>query len=254
MWSGGKDAVLALEALARDERWELRALVTTVSEHDERVTMHGVARTLIARQAQALDLPLYGMHIPAQAPNAVYEARLDSTLSPLAVNGIDAVAFGDVHLDDVRAYRESLLDRLGFEGVFPIWGEGSGELAERFLELNYRALVTSVDEDRLPRHAAGCPFDRAFLDNLPSGIDRCGERGEFHTFTFAGPRFGDAIPFHKRDGYSIGSMWVVPLDPEGLDEGLELEGLDEGPEREGPEQEGREGSGTGDCPELGFPE
>ncbi len=194
MWSGGKDALLALLALTEDPSYTVEALVTTVVEDDETVTMHGTPLPLIEAQAEALGHPLHVMRVPPSPSNSTYEAALERVLDPLCTAGADAVAAGDVYLEDVRAYRESVFRQVGMEPLFPLWGDPPVRLAERFIAQGYRAVVTSVDTTQLGADFAGRPYDKAFLSDVPSEIDPCGEKGAFHTFVTGGPLFREAVP------------------------------------------------------------
>ena len=210
LWSGGKDAMLALEAL-RAEGAAVAALVTTVLEESDAVIMHGVPLTLIEVQAAALDLPLRVMRLPEGAPNAAYEARLEETLAPLKEKGIAAVAAGDLFLEDVKAYREQLLRRLGVAPLFPLWQQDTAALAQRFVQVGYRAVVSSVDTEQLGPRFAGRAYDRAFLRDLPGGVDPCGERGAFHTFVYDGPPFTGAVAFEQGAAHGAGRMRYAEL-------------------------------------------
>jgi uncharacterized protein (TIGR00290 family) len=192
-WSGGKDSALALQAL-RDERGvEPQVLVTTVTERYDRISMHGVRRSLLRRQAETLGLPLVEVTIPPSCPNAVYEQRwMDAFASP-RLEGAEEIAFGDLFLEDVRRYRESLLARAGKRGIFPLWGRDTTRLAHEFLTDGFRAVVVCVDREQLDESFAGREYDERLLAELPSGVDPCGERGEFHTFVYAGPGFSKPI-------------------------------------------------------------
>ena len=204
-WSGGKDSALALGALRR-EGVDVRALLTTVTEEYERVSMHGVRRQLLHRQAEALGIPLVEAPIPAACPNAVYEERMARALASPPLDALEAVAFGDLFLDDVRAYREERLAAAGKRALFPLWHADTSALAREFVAGGFRALVVCLDPRRMPRSAAGRAYDGSFLDELPPGVDPCGENGEFHTFVSAGPLFarpvacktGDVV---ERDGF-----------------------------------------------------
>jgi uncharacterized protein (TIGR00290 family) len=200
LWSGGKDAMLALDALHSQSPRRIEALLTTVTEDEERVTMHGTPLTLVQRQADALDLPLHVMRVPPRPPNDVYEARLDAALTPLLETGFSTVVAGDLFLDDVRAYREEALETLGARPLFPLWQRDTAWLARRFLERGYRAVVTSVDTTQLDSSFVGRTYDDAFLDDLPDEIDPCGEHGAFHTFVTDGP------PFRREISVTVGAM------------------------------------------------
>lgn len=211
MWSGGKDAALALHALNASEGHHVVALLTTVHVPDEIVTMHHVPLTLIEAQATSIGLPLHVMRLEEGAPNTAYEAALERTLAPLREKGIQTVASGDLFLEDLRAYREGVLDRLGLRALFPLWRQETRALARRFIAEGFRALVVSVDAQQLDPSFAGRPFDEAFLRDLPVGVDPCGENGEFHTFVFEGPSFQRAIPFEQGKRKRGARMHYVPF-------------------------------------------
>lgn len=186
-WSGGKDSMLALHELPATLR--PHALVTTVDQTDGRIGVHGVRGELLQEQAEALGLPLQTVALPAQPSNAVYEDRLAAALLALRQQGAEVVVYGDIYLADICRYREQLSERYGFATEFPLWGRPSARLADRFLDLGYEAIITCVDTSRLDAEFVGRRYDRALLADLPKGIDRCGENGEFHTFVVNGPRF-----------------------------------------------------------------
>ena len=190
-WSGGKDSSLALAALRADPAVEVVALLTTVTRDYDRISIHGVRRSILTAQVAALDLPLVEAAIPAAASNAVYEDALAAALTVLREQhpGVSDLAFGDLFLTDVRAYRERLLPRLGWTPLFPLWGRNTSSLAREFVETGYRAVLTCVDTTQLSPDFAGREFDAALLRELPANVDPCGERGEFHTCVYAGPIF-----------------------------------------------------------------
>lgn len=210
LWSGGKDALLALLALEGAGR-PVAALVTTVAGPRAEVTMHGVARPLIEAQARALRLPLAVMRQPEGAPNEEYERLLGETLAPLKADGVRAVAAGDLFLEDVKSYREKLLRRLGVEPLFPLWGKDPAALARRFVEEGYRAVIASVDTTQLGARFAGRPYDAALLADLPDDVDPCGERGAFHTFVTGGPRFHTNVPVEVGAPRGEGRMHYAAL-------------------------------------------
>ncbi|HEX5123057.1 MAG TPA: ATP-binding protein, partial [Rhodanobacteraceae bacterium] len=192
-WSGGKDSTLALERLLGDANVRVAALVTTVTTGYDRIAIHGVRRSILRRQVELLGIPLIEAAIPPEADNATYEAAFASALArgrACADERIDAIAFGDLFLADVRAYRESMLARLGWRGLFPLWGEDTARLARNFVERGYRAILSCVDTQQLDGAFCGRDFDAALLAELPAGVDACGENGEFHTCVHAGPIFG----------------------------------------------------------------
>jgi uncharacterized protein (TIGR00290 family) len=193
-WSGGKDSCLTLAALRADPEYSVEALLTTVTEGYDRVSMHGVRRALLELQAAALGYPLTVVEIPQRATNAEYESAMEAAFGRFRAHGVAAVAFGDLFLEDVRRYREQWLARAGMAPIFPIWGEDTRALAAEFVGRGFQAVLTCVDTRVLDPSFAGRRFDRALLADLPDTVDPCGERGEFHTFVFDGPTFGRAVP------------------------------------------------------------
>ena len=196
-WSGGKDSALALHALSQNADVEVVGLLTTMTDDYDRVGMHGVRRSLLEMQAARLGLPLIQARIPAKADNAVYEASFLEALgaSRKLRTGVRHVAFGDLFLEDVRRYREHLLARTEWMPLFPIWGEETRALARRFIADGFAARLVCVDTTQLHGDFAGRAFDAALLGELPSSVDPCGERGEFHTFVSDGPPFSEAVPY-----------------------------------------------------------
>ena len=206
-WSGGKDSALALAALRADPAWRVVGLVTTITREYDRISIHGVRRTVLDAQVAAVRLPLFEATIPAAASNAAYEAAFAEALATARSRrpGLRHIAFGDLFLADVRAYREALLGRLNWTGVFPLWGTDTTALARRFVDDGYRAVLTCVDTTQLGADFAGRELDAALLAGLPAGVDPCGERGEFHTCVYAGPIFDRPLPLVtgervRRDG------------------------------------------------------
>jgi uncharacterized protein (TIGR00290 family) len=206
-WSGGKDSALALAALRSDPAVEVVALITTLTRDFDRISMHGVRRTLLAAQVRAIGLPLIESVIPANASNAIYEEAFAAALAELRLQRPDVrhLAFGDLFLADVRAYRERLLARLGWTPVFPLWGKDTATLARQFVADGYRAILTCVDTTQLGADFAGRDFDATLLEELPDTVDPCGERGEFHTCVYAGPIFQQPLAVRtgerlRRDG------------------------------------------------------
>jgi uncharacterized protein (TIGR00290 family) len=191
-WSGGKDSALALWTLRR-EQLEPQALITTVTEGYERISMHGVRRELLARQAEAVGIPLVEVVIPPACVNDVYEARMAEAFAAAPLSGVEAVAFGDLFLEDVRAYREERLAAAGKRGLWPLWGRNTTALAKEFLDAGFAATLVCVDPRALGPVFAGRAYDERLLADLPPGVDPCGENGEFHTFVSAGPIFAEPI-------------------------------------------------------------
>ena len=194
-WSGGKDSALALDRLRHDARFEPVALLTTLTSEYDRVSMRGVRRDVLEAQVAAIGLPLETMTIPPSADNAVYLERFADALSRLAGArpGLATIAYGDLFLEDVRAFRERQLAPLEWTPVFPLWGEDTTRLARDFVARGFRAVLTCVDTQQLDARYAGAAYDDALLDALPPGCDPCGERGEFHTLVHDGPIFAKPL-------------------------------------------------------------
>jgi uncharacterized protein (TIGR00290 family) len=205
-WSGGKDSAMALHALQQSNAFRVTALLTTVTETNERISMHGVRRELLERQAQSIGLPLHQVRIPPECVNPIYEARMEEALRVYLDQGIRKVAFGDIFLEDLRAYREKNLGRIGMTALFPIWKRDTRELASYFVANKFRAFTVCIDPKILAPSFAGRELDESFFRDLPANADPCGENGEFHTFVFDGPIFHQPIPVRTgevihRDGF-----------------------------------------------------
>jgi uncharacterized protein (TIGR00290 family) len=196
-WSGGKDSAVALHELLRSDEFEVVALMTTVSEECRHISHHGVREELLDAQADAIGLPLEKVYLPSGpnggCSNDIYERIMAETLSTLRARGIETVAYGDLFLEDIRAWREASLARLSMRAVFPIWQRDTSELAREVIRSGYRAYL-SCAEGSVGGEFAGRLYDDEFLAQLPAGIDPCGERGEFHSFVFDGPPFRYAVP------------------------------------------------------------
>jgi uncharacterized protein (TIGR00290 family) len=205
-WSGGKDSAMALHVLRQQPDVRVAALLTTVTDGYDRISMHGVRRTLLLQQAEALGLPLSEVRIPPQCVNPIYEERMREALLSQKENGIHCVAFGDIFLQDLREYREGNLAQVEMTAIFPIWKRDTRELARDFCALGFRAIAVCVDPKKLSREFAGRDLDQSFFRDLPAGVDACGEKGEFHTFVYDGPIFSRAIAVERgetveRDGF-----------------------------------------------------
>ncbi len=196
-WSGGKDSAMALYELREDKRYEIVSLLTTVTEDYDRISMHGVRRVLLERQAQSLGLPLEIVYLTKNSSNEEYEARLKEKLLKYKNQGVNSVVFGDIFLEDVRKYRENNLAQGGMKAIFPIWKRDTTELAHAFIDLGFKAIITCVDSQSLDKKFVGKVFDQRFLSELPTNVDPCGENGEFHTFVYEGPIFKERIRFRK---------------------------------------------------------
>jgi uncharacterized protein (TIGR00290 family) len=224
-WSGGKDSALALHVL-RAAGIQIDALITTVTDGYERVSMHGVRRELLHRQAEAIGAPAVEARIPVAASNERYEQAMREALAPFRDRGITRIAFGDLFLEDVRAYRERLAASVAMEAVFPIWGRDTAELAREFLALGFRAVLVCVDPRQIARRFCGRAYDHDLLAELPVSADPCGERGEFHTFVHDGPMFREPIAIRvgerlEREGFCFCDVQT----PEGANVSKPGEGL-----------------------------
>jgi uncharacterized protein (TIGR00290 family) len=200
-WSGGKDSAMALHALGAEKSVRITGLLTTVTAEYDRISMHGVRRALLERQAESLGLPLHAVLIPPQCVNATYEARMKDALEQHLARGVRRVAFGDIFLEDLRVYREQNLAKVGMEAVFPIWKRDTRELARELIRLGFRAIAVCIDPRVLDSSFAGRELEESFFSDLPPGVDPCGENGEFHTFVFDGPIF--RAPIHFRAGETV---------------------------------------------------
>ncbi len=211
MWSGGKDAMLALDVLHSQSPRRVDALLTTVIEDVDTVTMHGTPLELIERQAEALGISLHVMRVPPNASNPTYEERLERALGPLLGEGFHTVVAGDLFLEDVKAYREEVLRTVGAKPLFPLWKRDTSWLARRFVDRGYQAIVTSVDTTLLNTAFVGRAYNEDFLDELPETVDPCGENGEFHTFVLDGPPFHNPVPVDVGEQHGDGRMRYVRL-------------------------------------------
>jgi uncharacterized protein (TIGR00290 family) len=192
-WSGGKDSALALYETHKE--WDIAALVTTVTQGYDRVSVHGVRTDLLERQARSLGYALEKVTISPTCSNEEYETKMRAALEQFRQTGVSAVICGDVFLQDVRRYREEKLFTVGLKGVFPLWQRPTGELAGRFIDLGFEAILCCVDTAVLDAGFAGRRFDRTLLSQLPPDVDPCGENGEFHSFVFAGPGMAHRVEF-----------------------------------------------------------
>ncbi len=212
-WSSGKDSAWTLYALRRDPTIELCGLLTTVNTEFDRVAMHGVRRTVLEAQAAAAGLPLWVVPLPWPCSNEIYEERMAEVCRRAVDEKINAVAFGDLFLEDVRAYREKNLGPTGLEPLFPLWKIPTDELARTMIAGGLRARISCVDTEKLPASFAGREFDEELLHDFPPGIDPCAERSEFHTCVYAGPMFSAPLPIQTgeivtRDRFTFADFLV----------------------------------------------
>lgn len=212
-WSSGKDSAWALEVLRQRGEHEVVGLVTTFNEAFDRVAMHGVRRTLVEQQAAAAGVPLWPVPIPWPCSNAEYERRMSQLIATARCRGVTHFAFGDLFLEEIRVYREKMLAGSEIEPVFPLWcsPQATHALARTMLAAGMAAVLTCVDPKQIPSSFTGRTFDERLLDELPSEVDPCGERGEFHTFCFRGPMFRHEIPITAgeivdRDGFCFADL------------------------------------------------
>ena len=204
-WSGGKDSALALWTM-REQGVEPTALLTTLTEDYDRISMHAVRRELLEAQAAAVGVPLVEVLIPAACVNEVYEERMAAALDSPRLAGVEEFAFADLFLEDIRAYREERLAAVGRRASFPIWGRETGALARAFVDAGFEATLVCVDPRQIDASFCGRAFDADLLRDLPDTADPCGENGEFHTFVTAGPIFSAPVPVEhgetvERDGF-----------------------------------------------------
>jgi uncharacterized protein (TIGR00290 family) len=193
-WSGGKDSAMALHALLLQKEFRVTGLLTTVTEGFDRISMHGVRRELLHKQAESIGLPLLEVFIPPQCVNSIYEARMEAAMRVAYGQGIRRIAFGDIFLEDLKSYREKNLAKVGMEAIFPIWKRDTRELAASFVKLGFRARAACIDPRILDPSFAGRELDKSFFRDLPPNADPCGENGEFHTFVYDGPIFQKPVP------------------------------------------------------------
>jgi uncharacterized protein (TIGR00290 family) len=213
-WSGGKDSAMALYALQTAGNYRITTLLTTVTDAYDRISMHGVRRILLERQAESLGLPLHPVLIPPHCINTIYEERMKEALEQHLALGASQVAFGDIFLEDLRVYREKNLARVGMKAVFPIWKRDTRELAREFVRQGFRAIAVCVDPRVLDPSFAGRELDASFFADLPPGADPCGENGEFHTYVFDGPIFKTPIAVRTGEKVMRDGFYFCDLLPE----------------------------------------
>ena len=194
-WSSGKDAAFALYRLQQESSYDISRLITTVNAHYQRVSMHGLRRTFLEQQAAAVGIPLTVIELPEQPTMEEYNQIMNTAVEALVNEGFTHCSFGDIFLEDLRAYREAQLQPLGIMSCFPLWKQDTSALIREFLELGFKAIVICINANLLDDSFLGRVIDEAFIDDLPAGVDPCGENGEFHTFCFDGPIFTHPIAF-----------------------------------------------------------
>ena len=210
-WSGGKDSSLALHAALQDPTLRVEALLTTVTEGYERISMHGVRCALLIEQADALGLKLEQVRIPIKASNEAYEAAMRELLLRYQARGVSRVIFGDLFLEEIRRYRETHLATLNMRGLFSLWLKDTRQLARDFIAAGFRAILVCIDPKQLDPAFCGREFGESLLAELPASADPCGEKGEFHTFVYAGPIFRRPIPVKKGEVVERDGFWFCDL-------------------------------------------
>jgi len=213
-WSGGKDSCLALYEIQKARTYRIAALLTTLTRDFDRISMHGVRRVLLERQAASLGLPLHQVFITKDATNQEYESRMEEAFSIYREQGVDRVVFGDLFLEDIRAYRDQFLARHNMRGIYPVWLRDTTEFIREFIQLGFKAVITCVNTEILEQSFAGMMIDEDFLTALPEHVDPCGENGEFHTFVFDGPLFKEAVRFSIGKKVARDSFCFCDLSPE----------------------------------------
>ena len=207
-WSTGKDSAYGLCRLLQDPGVEVTGIFTTITATFKRVSMHAVREKLLEEQANKLRLRLHKIHIPFPCSNEIYEGKMRELVVKAKANEVGAMAFGDLFLEDIRAYRIKNLKGTGIKPLFPVWGMDTSELARKMINEGFRAVITCIDEKKLAPDFSGMNFDSRFLDRLPPDIDPCGENGEFHSFIYDCPAFSNKIPVAigektSRDGFTF---------------------------------------------------
>ena len=210
-WSSGKDSAWSLHLLRQQNEYEIVGLLTTFNQQANRVAMHAVRRRLVEAQARAAGIPLWDVDLPWPCSNAAYECIMKETCKAAVKSGIECVAFGDLFLTDIRAYREKQLENSGLQPIFPVWGMPTRDLANSMIKSGVRAKLTCVDPKLLAPEFVGREFDEQLLSEFPSDIDPCGENGEFHTFVYAGPMFHHDLSVEvggivSRDGFAFADL------------------------------------------------
>lgn len=207
-WSGGKDSSLALHYALQDPSYSVQALFTSVNTAHNRISMHGVRRELLQQQAASIALPLHTAELPEQPGMIDYERIMEAEVSSLKEQGFSAAIFGDIFLEDLKSYREAQLSKLQVQGVFPIWQQDSRTLLENFFSLGFKAIIVCVNNAFLDASFCGRMLDASFIEDLPAGVDPCGENGEYHSFVFDGPIFNQPISFQK--GAMVHRQYAAP--------------------------------------------
>jgi uncharacterized protein (TIGR00290 family) len=196
-WSGGKDSALALYRLLNDQDFEITTLLTSINADSDRISMHGVRSELLFAQAKSIGLPIETLKLPSDISMSDYDTLMGDQVEDLKNKGATHAVFGDIFLEDLKKYREERLQEKGMKAVFPLWGNKTSLLIQEFIALGFKTIVVAIDGSKLDKSFVGKVIDQSVINDLPEGIDPCGENGEFHTFVFEGPIFKQPIKFSK---------------------------------------------------------
>mgnify|MGYP001550061288 CR=1 FL=1 len=215
-WSGGKDAAWTLHALQADPHYDVIGLLTTVTDEYDRVAMHGIRRDVLHAQAAAVGLPLIEARLPRGADNTTYEASFANALNAARERWpeLQHIAFGDLFLEDIRAYRDAMLQTVGMTAVYPLWGRDTGALAREFIAQGYKAILCCVDPTQIAANLCGRDYDETLLADLPETADACGEKGEFHTFVHDAPIFSRPVACVRGDAVLRDHFWFCDILPD----------------------------------------
>lgn len=207
-WSGGKDSALCLHNILINKSFDIQFLFTTLNGKNKRISMHGVSENLLDMQAESIKLPLKKLYLPEYTSMEEYNAKMTETLQKLKSEGISHSVFGDIFLEDLRKYRENQLKKVGIHAAFPLWGQGTSNVAKTFINEGFKAIIVSVDSRYLDQSFAGRFYNESLLADLPENVDPCGENGEFHTFVFDGPIFKKPVLF--KSGNTVYKSYKSP--------------------------------------------
>ena len=210
-WSGGKDSCLALYEIQKSSDYRIAALLTTITREYDCISMHGVRRELLETQAASLGLPLHPILISKEASNEEYELEMTRAFNEYREHGINSVVFGDLFLEDIKAYRDQFLARHKMKGLYPVWQRNTTSFIKKFIELGFRAVLSCVDSKTLDKSFAGKTIDDGFISSLPANVDPCGENGEFHTFVYDGPNFTQPVEFALGETILRDGHWLRDL-------------------------------------------
>jgi len=211
-WSGGKDSAFALFQLIKQGVYEVFGLLTTITEGENRISMHGVHKELLEEQARVIGFPLIEIALPKACPDQKYGEIMSKVLAKVQNLGVNTVVFGDLYLEDIRNYREEKLAQVNMKGIFPLWGKRTEELAVQFINAGFRAKVVCVDLKVLTKDYVGREYNHEFIADLPKGVDPCGENGEFHTFVYDAPIFKKRVNIKKgKSDFQAGRFYYYDL-------------------------------------------